>query len=120
MITHEVISEIYRKYNKKPKSVDCLNLAYLFDKCGLMHDIMIDPETETMTIGSIPNNSLFHEINLKNVCAIVPFEEWTAIVLHSSILFLNQRKPLSSVSLRPESNSLWGKIKQLATTSFVL
>ncbi len=119
MITQAVISEIYRKYGKKPKSVDCLNLAYLFDKCGLMHDIMIDPDTEIMTIGSIPGNSPFHEINLRNVHAIVPFEEWAAIVMHSSILYLNLRKPISSVNLRPEKDSIWDKIRNLSVAAYL-
>ncbi|MCC8117436.1 MAG: hypothetical protein LIP09_01625 [Bacteroidales bacterium] len=111
MITNEVIAAIYKKYDKRPKSIDCLNLALLFEKAGIMHDIMIEPETSTMTIGSILPDSPFHEISLKNVFAIVPFEEWTAIVMHSSIIFLNHKKPISSIHIKQPSLSLWDRIK---------
>lgn len=113
MITNEVINEIYKKYDKRPSSIDCLNLALLFDKAGIEHDILIDPETEEMTIGSIDTNSPFHTIPLKNIHAIVPFEEWTAIVLHSSIIFLNNKKPLPSIHIKQPSSSLWDRIRKV-------
>lgn len=113
MITNDVINEIYKKYDKRPKSIDSLNLALLFEKAGIEHDILIDPETQEMSIGSIDPSSPFHTIPLKNIHAIVPFEEWTAIVLHSSILFLNNKKPLPSIHIKQPSNSLWDRIKKV-------
>lgn len=112
MITNDVINAIYKQYDKRPKSVDCLNLALLFDKAGIVHDILIDPETQEMSIGSIDPTSPFHTLPLKNIHAIAPFEEWTAIVLHSSILFLNNKKPLPSIHIKQPSESLWDRIKK--------
>lgn len=111
MINSEVINEIYRKYNKRPASVDCLNLALLFEKVGIDHDILIDPDTEEMTIGSIAEDSPFRTIKLGNIHAIVPFEEWTAIVMHSSILFLNNKRPQVSIHIKEPELTLWQRIK---------
>ena len=43
MINADVIEQIYKQYSKKPKSVDCLDFANLFDKAGEHHDLLIDP-----------------------------------------------------------------------------
>lgn len=110
MITKQVINEIYKQYKKKPKSPDCLDLGLLFERAGIEHDILIDPETNDLIISSIPEDSPFHSIPLGNINAIVPFEEWTAIVLHSSIVFLNNKKPTSSIHLRPQQQSIWQKL----------
>lgn len=113
MINTEVINEIYKKYDKRPASVDNLNLALLFEMVGIEHDILIDPDTEEMTIGSVAEDSPFRTLRLKNIHAIVPFEEWTAIVLHSSILFLNNKRPQVSIHIKQPELSLWERIKNV-------
>lgn len=115
MITKEVIEAIYKQYNKKPQSTENLDLGLLFEKNGLTHDIMIDPDTEELTIGSLPEDSPFHTINLKNIHGIVPFEEWTAIVLHASIVFLNNTSERSSIHIRPQKDTLWDRIRHIGS-----
>ena len=110
MITSEVISEIYKKYNKRPASVNELDLPLLFEKVGIDHDILVDPETNELTIGSIEENSPFRSIPLRNVNAIIPFENWTAIVMHSSIIFLHNKRPQVSVHLKENKSSIFDKI----------
>lgn len=112
MITKQVINEIYKQYKKRPASPDTLDLGLLFEKAGIEHDILIDPDTNDLIISSIPEDSPFHSIPLGNINAIVPFEEWTAIVLHSSIVFLNNLKPTTSIHLRPHEPSLWEKLSR--------
>ncbi len=87
MITAKVINEIYRKYRKRPKSPDELDVSLLFDCVADNHGIEIDEES--LVINSIDSKSPFHKIDLNRIHAIVKFEENIAIVLHSSILFLN-------------------------------
>lgn len=101
MITKEVIKTLYKKYPRRAKNVDDLDIALLFETVGEMHDINIDVESNTLSIGTIDSKSLFHSIPLSHIHAFVPFEEWTAIVLHSSIVFLNRRNTNVSVHLKP-------------------
>ena len=110
MITKEVIEQIYKKYSKKSKDDAQVDLGLLFRKAGLVHDILVEPDTYELIISSIEEDSPFHSIPIRNIMAIVPFEEWTAIVLHSSIIFLNNKKPTTSIHLRPQQLSFWDKL----------
>lgn len=113
MITREVIKTLYKQYSKRPKSVDCLDMAMLFDTVGILHEISVDIDTDELIIGSIDPKSVFHHIPLTHIHAIVPFEEWTAIVLHSSIIFLNRKNTHVSVDLKMPSQGLVGRLRSL-------
>lgn len=111
MITRKVIQTLYKKYRKLPESPDCLDMPLLFE-CAAIHNIQIDMEgtVDSLVIGSIDPSSPFHRIPLERIHAIVPFEEWIAIVLHSSIIFLNRKSPRVSVHVRTEAPSLRERI----------
>ncbi len=111
MITKEVIKTLYKQYHKRPKSIDCLDMVLIFDTVGAMHDITVDIDSGELIIGSIEENSVFHHIPLSHIHAFVPFEEWTAVVLHSSIIFLNRKSPKVSVHLKPPTPSISERIK---------
>jgi hypothetical protein len=110
MITKHVIQSLYKKYRKAPESPDCLDMQLLYDSAQENHKISVDIDNYTLTIGSLEPSSPFRTIPLNNIHAIVPFEEWIAIVLHSSIIFLNRKSSKVSVHIRPHSTSLWHRI----------
>jgi len=113
MITKEVIQTLYKKYPKRAKCIDCLDIALLFDTVGVVHDINVDIEANKLIIGSIDDKSIFKFIPLSNIHAIVPFEEWTAVVLHSSIIFLNRKDTKVSIHLKPPTRTVADRIKGL-------
>lgn len=112
MITRKVIQALYKKYRKLPESTDCLDIPLLFDAAAKYHKVTIDMDgpVDSIVIGSIDPESLFHRIPLNRVHAIVPFEEWVAIVLHSSIIFLSKRSSKVNVNVRMEKPSLFDRI----------
>lgn len=111
MITKEVIKTLYKQYPRRPKSVDSLDMVLLFDTVGAVHDITVDIDTNELVIGSIDSKSLFHRIPLAHIHAFVPFEEWTAIVLHSSIIFLNRKNNKVSVHLKPPTPTISERLR---------
>jgi hypothetical protein len=111
MITKQVIQTLYKKYRKQPKSPDCLDMQLLFDNAEA-HHVKVDFENYHLVIGSIDKASPFHSFPLTHVHAIVPFEEWIAIVLHSSIIFLNRKTPKVTVHVRTNSMTLWQRIRR--------
>lgn len=111
MITKKVIDTIYKRYNKRPKSTDDLNIALLFEGVHPGHGIEIDGNN--LVVNSVPEQSPFHEIPLSAVHAIIEFEEHVAIVLHSSILFLNRNSEGVSVHIKPFKPSLKDKLTGL-------
>lgn len=111
MITSQVIDTLYKKYRKLPKSIDCLDFGLLFDTIAEHHDISVDMDTDSLILRSLGERSPFYKIPLSRIHAIVPFEEWVAIVLHSSIIFLNRNSAKVSVHVKPPKLSFVDRIK---------
>ena len=112
MITRQVIDEIYKKYKKPPKNADSLDMALLFENTKEVHDVYYDFDDEELIIPTIDPMSPFHRIRVKHIHAIVPFEEWVAIVLHSSIIFLNKSNTQVSIHMKPPKQTLTERIKE--------
>lgn len=110
MITKEVINTLYHKYRKRPKSPDMLDIALLFDDVAAIHDLTIDIDTNDIVINSIDPKSVFHRLALERVNAIVPFEEWVAIVLPAAIVFINKRSPKVSIHIKQQRPTLRERI----------
>ena len=111
MITREIVETLYKKYRKAPRSVDMLNLAMLFDFAASHHKIFIDPETEELTIGSISPESPFHRLEISRINAIVPFEEWVAIVMPASIVFLNRKNSKVAIDIKELKPSFMDRLR---------
>lgn len=109
MITKQVIDTIYKKYNRRPKSLDVLNIGLLFDPSLEKQQISIDDTT--LIIGSLPETSPFHEIPLDRVHAILDFELHVAIVLHSSIIFLRKNSDKVDVHVNLKGPSFMDRLR---------
>lgn len=109
MITEKVIDSLYKTYKKRPASADELDIGLLFEYLMENHEIEID-DTAHLIINSMPKNSPFHRIALDRIHAIVEFEHKIAIVLHSSIIFLNKADKKSHIHIRQAKASVLDKI----------
>lgn len=115
MINQQVIDTLYRQYAKLPKSLDCLDMPLLFDSAGALHDISVDMDDDMnadLVIGSIDPTSPFHRLPMHRIHAIVPFENWVAIVMHSSIIFLNKKERKVSIHLKPLKDSFVDRLRR--------
>lgn len=109
MITQKVIDQLYKDYHKPPHSADDLDIDLLFTYLFDNHDIAID-DNANLVIGSQPENSPLRVIPLDHIHAIVEFEKRIAIVLPSSILFLNKLDSQSSIHIKMPRRTILDKI----------
>lgn len=109
MITEKVINSLYRTYKNKPASADDLDVGLLFENLIENHDVEIDNDAN-LIINSVPKESPLHKIALQRIHAIVEFEHKIAIVMHSSILFLNKFDSQSQLHVKPIKASMFDKI----------
>ena len=115
MITQQVINAIYKQYPKAAKSLDCLDMPLLFDSVGTRHNISVDMDDNMnaeLIIGSVDEKSPFHRLPMHHIHAIIPFEDWVAIVMHSSIIFLNKQDNRVSIHIKPMSDGLFDRIRR--------
>lgn len=110
MITQKAIDNIYRKYNHLPDSPDDLDIMLLFEHLLDSHNIEID-DNGNLIINSLPSDSPFHSIRLDKVHAIIEFEDEIAVVMHSSIIFLNKSNSKSYVHIKAPKLSLIDRLK---------
>ncbi len=111
MVTKQVIKTLYKQFKRPPKTPDELNIALLFDYAMDNHGIFIDENN--LYIGSVDPSSPFATIELKRVHEIVEFEKVIAIVLPTSIVFLNKENSDVQIHLRLDDDepTMWQRIK---------
>lgn len=115
MITKQVIQALYKKYRKLPESPDYLDIPLLFDAASEHHNVTIDMDgpVDCLVINSVEPDSPFHRIPLERIHAIVPFEEWVAIVLHSSIIFLDRKSSRVSVHVNMPKMTIGERLRNI-------
>lgn len=109
MVTKKVIEAIYKTCRRKPDSPDELDIALLFNDVADNHKIHIDEGW--LTIGSLPAHSPFHRIALKRIHGIIEFEDEVAVVLHSSIIFLNKHDSRAHIHVKEEKPSFMDRLR---------
>lgn len=110
MITKKVIDELYRRFRKRPSGIEHLDIGLLFEYASEHHNVTIDDEGN-IVIDSIDPNSPFHKIALDRVHGFYHFDDVIAIVLHSSIIFLNKNDNGVNVHIKFDKPSLWERVK---------
>ncbi len=108
MISEKNISELYRKYSRRPKSADELNLALLFE--SLHDEKAVQVKGATLLINGLNEDSPFHRIPLKCIHAIINCGDTIAIVLHSSIVFINKQDGRVNVHINFKERTLLQRI----------
>lgn len=111
MIDNKVIEKIYKKYSRRPASLDELNIPLLFEAAHNDHAIEIDGHD--LIINSLDLWSPFHTIDLNRVHAILDFDKEVAVVLHSSIIFISKTDNKVHIHLRQIKPSLLDKVRGL-------
>lgn len=109
MVTKKVINTLYRQFPTPPRSVDELNISLIFEHAVENHGIFIDEDF--LYIGSVDPSSPFSMIPLNRINEIVEFDSVIAIVLHSSIIFLNKTTDEVNIHVKMEKPSLWERLK---------
>ncbi len=109
MINNKVIKEVYRKYKKRPASIERVDLDLLSGNVSETHKINISEGR--MIIGSVEKCSPFHSLPLSRIHGVVNFEKCVAIVLHSSIIFLEKKEEKVQIHLKMTLPSFWQRVR---------
>lgn len=115
MVTKKVIDSIYKTCKSRPETPDELNIALLFEALEEHHAIRI--ENGSIIINSIPPTSPFHKVALRCVHDIIEFADVVAIVLHSSIIFLNKNDNKTHIHIKQERPSFMDRIRYALTNA---
>ena len=104
MIQKKAIEAIYKKYKKRPASPDELNIPLLFEQLPFEAGVEIDGAD--LVLGSVDTDSPFRRIPVRNIHAIVNFDEAVAVVLGASIIFISKENGSVSVHLKMVGETL--------------
>lgn len=99
MITQEVISEIYKNYNKPCKNEDELNLPYFVELLSPFHKLsLLDDE---VIVEGLDEFSPFKRFLKRGLFAVLEFDRNVAFVFKAHILFFSKLDKNLSVHFRP-------------------
>ena len=113
MIQKKVIDTLYKKFKKRPETPDELDIPLLFEK--VPGDASIEIDGDRLVFNSIESSSPFHAIPIRNIHAIVEFDE--AVVLPNSILFISKDDGAMSVHLKALGSSVLSRLGSLFSKS---
>lgn len=109
MITKKVIDSIYKSCAKPPENPDDLNIELLFEK--IENPLAISVDEGWLILHTVPESSPFHKIALKRIHCIEEFDDEIAIVLHSSIIFLDKKEGKPYIHIKEERPSAITRLK---------
>lgn len=99
MITQEVITEIYKTYNKPCRNWDELNLPYFVELLQPFHQLTLTDDE--VIVESLDEFSPFKRFLKRGLYAVLEFDSNVAFVFQSHILFFSKTEPNLSVHFRP-------------------
>jgi hypothetical protein len=100
VITKSNIDDLYRKFRRKPRSEEARNLQ-LLEQCALdASDIEID--SRCIRFCNVDPGSPFATIELERIHGVVDFDRHVAIVLPSSIIFLDKEDHSVHIHIKEE------------------
>lgn len=99
MITQEVITEIYKTYNKPCKNSDELNLPYIVELLKEHHNLEL--HDDEIIVGDLDEFSPFKRFLKRGLYAVLEFDRNVAFVFQSHILFFSKLDDKLSVHFRP-------------------
>ncbi|MDE7402957.1 MAG: hypothetical protein K2M87_06065 [Muribaculaceae bacterium] len=109
MITQEVITEIYKNYNKPAKNESELNLPYFVDLLAPFHKLEVSDDEIIVT--GLDEFSPFRRFLKRGLFAVLEFDKNVAFVFQSHILFFSKLDKNLSVHFRPsEKKSIFDRI----------
>jgi hypothetical protein len=108
MIHKKVIDAIYKTCRNRPASPEELNIPLLFEK--VPEESMLEIDGDDIVINSVDHSSPFRRIAVRNIHAIIEFEEVVAIVLHASIIFLSKENGTVHVHLKELKQTFFERI----------
>jgi len=111
MINNKTIESIYKKYSKRPASLDELNIPLLFEAAHDDHNIEI--KGQDLIINNLDLWSPFHTIDLNRVHAILDFDRYVAIVLHASIVFIGKHSDEVQIHIKDVKPSVIDRIRNM-------
>lgn len=100
MITEATIKEIYKRFNKPPKSVEELNLPYYFGILKEHHKIR---ETmDEIILDDLEQFNPFKRFLKRGVFSVLEFDKMVAIVFRNHIIFLSKEDEGMRIHIKPE------------------
>lgn len=98
---NNIIQSLYKRYRKKPNSLDGRNLYLLADYMVDEQGLELDEDCVIFT--GMDKASPFREILLNNIHGVEDLGALLAIVMHSSIIFFNKTTHEATVHIKPAS-----------------
>ena len=111
MINNKTIEAIYKKYNRLPASLDEIEIPLLFEAAHEDHAIEI--KGHDLIINSLEPWSPFHTIDLYRVHALLNFDDYIAVVLHSSIIFISKHSDEVKVHIKELKPSFVDRMRNM-------
>ncbi|MFQ7039211.1 MAG: hypothetical protein ACLRRG_00985 [Barnesiella sp.] len=107
-LTKRLINSLYKRYRKPPGNYQELGAEIIFLPYVDLYKISFSGDI--MTLACLNCENPFYRVRLKNICGIEILEKHIALVMSSSILFLNRENNGISVHIKEESFPFYKRI----------
>lgn len=107
-IDRQIIDSLYRRFPRRPATLDERNLRLLADY--IVDDNGVSLCDDRLIFTGMESGSPFREIMLEHVHGVIDMHTHIAIVLHSSIIFLDRATLRAHVHLRPVRRGFFARM----------